>query len=310
MRKVTLVAGAACVVASVLFFFAPAFRQAFKLSLGVWYPVFQVMSWSGPPGPERLAKQAEAQHDAEGIVFCALRLQNSRESARLAEEAVHLDPNLLWVYALVAVRHPELPEVNQWLPELEHWDPQNAPLHLITAESIDIDIVSHASNLPPKQMEKKLEEDPAWQHAMAAAFGSSKFDDYLNRLRELDRTVVLRYGFNDPVEVLDGGEHEVPTYALWDSQRFAKSVLKFGEDLETQGDRKGAIEKYWTVARFGQVIDAQAHTDFEHYMGSSLQAAAYKNLQTVSEKEGNQGEAALFTYLAGKSEQPKCPGGT
>lgn len=310
MREVTMFTGAACVVAAALFFFAPAFRQAFQLSLGAWYPVFHVMSWSGPPGPESLAKRAEAQHDAEGLAFAAVRIRDRRRSARLAEEAVRLDPNLLWVYALVAVRQPELPEIKQWLPELERWDPQNALFQLIAAESIDIEFVRMGSNLPPKVMEKKMEQDPARQAALAAAFGSLKFDDYLDRLREVDRKVVLRYGFNDPLEVLSGEGHELPIFASSDSGQFAKSLLQSGKELESRGDRKGAVEKYWTVAHFGQVIDSQAHTDFEHWMGSTLQAGAYKRLQAVSEKEANHEQAALFGYLAGKSGQSKCPGGT
>lgn len=311
MRKVTFVTGAACVVAAALFFFAPAFRQAFRISLEAWYPVFHVASWHREPTAETLAKRAEARHDPEGLAFCAVRLQNSRESARLAEEAVRLDPNLLWVYAVVAVRHPMLAEIGEWQPRFEAWDPQNALFHLIAAESIDIDIYSKTANPKPGEMPKKLQGDPAWQHAMAAAFGSSKFDDYLGRLRELDRKVVLRYGFNDPVEVLDGEDQiGAPSHAFWDSELFAKSLLEPGKNLEVRGDRKGALEKYWAVAHFGQVIDSQAHTDYEHSLGLSLQAGAYKNLQAVFEMEANHGEAALFTYLAGKSKQPGCIGGT
>jgi hypothetical protein len=299
MRKATLVTGGGCVVAVLLFFAAPAFRQAFRVSLAPWYLVFHVSSGNGQASLEALARRAERQRDPEGLAFCAVRLWDGRESARLAEEAVRLDPNLLWVYAVVAVRQPYLPEIEQWLPKLERWDPQNALLDLIAAESIDITYADRASQWPrPKE-----EEDPAWQSAMAAAFQSTKFDDYRDRLENLDRKVVPRYGFYNPYVVLSGDERGIPSYAYSDSQRFAKSLLQSGEDREAGGDRKGARERYWAVARYGQVIESVGHTDFERSMGADLQAGAYKRLQALSEKEASAAEAALFGYLAGRFDR-------
>ncbi len=313
MHKTTFITSVACVAGAVLFFFTPAFRQAFRASLTPWYPVFHVTSpptWNGQPALKALARRAEAQQDAEGLAFAAARLVDGRESARLAEEAVRLDPKLIWLYAVVAVGHPDLPEISRWVPRLERWDPQNALFYLITAESIDIDTGGNASKLTQKEYARKLDEDPARQSALAAAFASPRFDDYLGRLKELDRRIVSRYNFNEPYAVLSGEENGLPSYAFWESQQFANSLLQLGKKLEAGGDRKGAAEKYWAVARFGQVMDSQGHTDFEHYMGSSLQAGAYKHLLAISERETNHEEAALFGYLAGKAEQPTCPGGT
>lgn len=217
-------------------------------------------------------------------------------SARLAREAVTLNPNLLWVYAAVAVRHPELAEIAQWIPQLERWDPQNALFPLITVESIDIAHVTNASKLSPREEERQLFEGPAWQSAMAAAFASFKLDDYLDRSRELDRRVMARYRLNDPYELLSAENYDLPSYAYSDSQRFAKSLLQSGRELESRGDRQGAREKYWAVARFGQAVDTPEHRE----MGTALQAMAYKELEALSEKEGNSREAALFRYFAAK----------
>jgi hypothetical protein len=298
VRKAVLITGAGCILAALLFFAAPPFRQGIRVSLAGWQNVFRVMSSRGQPGLTALAKQAAKQHDPEGLAFCAVRLQNSRESARLAQEAVRLDPALIWVYAVVAVRHPDLQQISQWVSTLEQWDPKNALFPLITAESIDIDQVTKASKLSPKEEQKELEGEPAWQSAVAAAFASPKFDDYVGRLKQIDRKVVLRYRFGDPDELLSGNQADLPSYAFDDSQHFAKSLLQSGRELEVQGDRRGALEKYWAVARFGQMMDSQAHTDNGGWVG--LQAMAYKELQRLSAKEGNSGEAALFSYLGKK----------
>jgi hypothetical protein len=313
LRKAVLVTAAGFILGALLFFVAPPFRQALRVSLAGWNDLLDVTARDGQPQLRTLAKQAEARRDPAGLVFVAARLADARESARLAEEAVQLDPNLLWVYAVVAVRHPQLAEIREWVPKLESSDPKNALFRLIIAESSDIAQESKASKLPFWESQTEFDKNPAWRSAMAAAFASPKFDDYLDRLRELDARVVRRYGFNDPYEVLSGEEVDLPSYAFGDSQRFAKSVLQAGQDLEAKGDRKGAVEKYWSVARFGQTIDSQGHADSGYDLGLSLQIVAYKQLQKLAEKGGNANEAALFAYLASSFQdlmRPACFGGT
>jgi hypothetical protein len=296
LRKAALAIGGACVLAALLFFAAPPFRQAFRVALKPWH----MASGNVQPGLKALAKRAEVRHDAEGLAFCAVRLQDPRESARLAEEVVRLDPNLLWVYAVVGMRHPELSETSQWVEKLQRWDPQNAFFHLITAESINQAHFHRGAGSPSTR-----EQEQAWQSAMMRAFQSPKFDDYLDRVAQLNRRVVPRYGFYDPYEVQSREEIDLPVSAFENSDRFAKSLLHSGAALEASGDRKGARHKYWTVARYGQLIDSEGRTGFEHLVGTTLQAMAYKQLQAASEKGGNQSEAALFGYLAAKFDPAK-----
>ncbi|MGH9397835.1 MAG: hypothetical protein ACRD18_13425 [Terriglobia bacterium] len=300
LRKVAFLASGAYVLGALLFFAAPPFRQGLRVSLAAWNTLFHVTQQSGQPGLQALAKRAEARRDAEGLVFVAARLSDAKESARLAEEAVHIDPSLLWAYAVVAVRHPELPQIRQWIPWLERWQPENALFRFITAESIDIDHVTNASKLSPNQKQDEREADPAWRRTMAAAFASPKFDDYLGRLKDLDRRVARRYGFNHPQELLSGEDAGLPAYAFSDARRFASSLLQSGRFLESRGNRERAAQEYWDVARFGQLMDSQAHTNYEHRTGTVLQAMAYGQLRTLSVKEGNSGEAALFAYLGRK----------
>jgi hypothetical protein len=294
MRKTTLAAAGACAVASLLFFLAPAFRQAFQVSLAQWHCVLHVTPPYREPGLEALARRAEQKHDAEGLAFVAVRHWDAPESARLAEEAIHLDPKLTWVYAVVAVRNPELLEIDRWVSKLEQWDPQNALPYLITAESIDIHQV--VSEKAPDRVD---EESQAWQNALAAAFQSRKLDGYLDRLRELDRRVLLRSGFDDPYQVIDGEFWpSLPSYAAWDSSRYAKSLLESGQILEARGDRKGALKKYWAVARFGQMIGPAPGS-----MMSQTLRGTYKRLEALSLAEGNKQQAELYAYLAGKVDQ-------
>lgn len=310
LHKAALVSGGVYVLAALIFFAAPPFRQGLQVSMAGWNSMFHVAGWNGQPRLKALAARAEKRHDPEGLVFAAVRLWDARESARLVNEAVRLDPKLLWAYAVVAVRHSDLPEVKQWVPKLERWDPQNALFPLITAESIDINYTIKESGSPLTEFEDGLKADPNRQKALAAAFASPKLDDYLDRLRELDGRVVRRYGFSDPYAVLLGEDRGLPSYAFADCHQFAKSLVRSGENLEAQGNNKDAAKEFWAVARFGQVMDSQAHPGYDQLGGIALQAMAYGQLQALSAKEGNTGEAALFAYLGRKFDPATVAHGT
>jgi len=65
----------------------------------------------------------------------------------------------------------------------------------IVAEKIDIDQVVREKI--PHRVE---EQPPAWQNALAAAFGSRGSIIITIGLRSLIGGVLLRYGLNDPIE--------------------------------------------------------------------------------------------------------------
>ena len=293
MRKTTLAAIVACTVASLLFFLAPVFRRAFHVSLAQWHDVLHIRRpldyQESDPELEGLARKADQNHDAEGLAVAAMRHWNESESVRLADEAVHLDPKLTWIYAVIAVQHSTLSETDRWVPELEQWDSQNALPHFIVAEKIDIDQVVREKI--PHRVE---EQPPAWQNALAAAFGSPRLNNYHDRLKELDRRVLLRYGLNDPYRVI-GEEcwYGLPSYTAWDSSRYAKSILESGEILEVQGNRTGAVEKYWAVARFGQMMGSAGG-----FMMRRVVRDAYKQLGKLAEKERHNEEATFYASLA------------
>jgi hypothetical protein len=132
---------------------------------------------------------------------------------------------------------------------------------------------------------------------MAAAFQSPKIDNYLGRLKELDRRVLLRYHVNDPVQILGNYcWYVLSSYGGWDSSRYADSLLESGKILEARSDSKGAFEKYWTVARFGQMIEPVSGFYVRHNLPE-----AYKRLRTLSEQEGNKVEAAFYASLANQA---------
>jgi len=295
MRKAASVSGAVCVAAALLFFLAPAFRQALGVSLAAWKSFFSVSPVESQSSLRELAQQAEKPRDAKALAFVAVRLRDAHESARLADEAVQLDPNLTWVYAVVASQHAELDEVDRWVNRLEQWDPQNALAHLIRAQRITI---LHAIHY---DLSWKNTEDAAWNGAMAAAFKAAKLDDYLAREVKLAREVVRRHHFFEPLVVLGGLERVgLPSNSAWHCLIYSKSRIKLAQDLEAKGDLKHASQAYWTVARFGQFLEFQGHV--KHF-AAEIQGEAYQRLQALSEKAGNYDQTTLFSYLAQQAQQ-------
>lgn len=297
LRKVALVASGVYVFGALLFFAAPPFRQGLRVSLTPWKALLHPSAGGRQAKISAIGKQAEARHEAEGLVFAAARVSSAHESARLAEEAVRINPGVIWVYAIVAVRHPDIPEIRRWIPALEHWQPGNALFPLIVAESIRRAVGAPG---PAPAAESASSRDIAWRQAMLAAFASPKFDDYIERLEVIDRKVVREYGFDSPQGLLAGEQGGLPARFFSGARRFANSLLESGDRLEASGTWKGGAEKYWTVARFGQVVDSQAHGNYEHWAGTTLQWMAYRRLKDLAIRQGNTGEAALFAYLGKK----------
>jgi len=299
VRKPALATTAACVITSLLSFVAPVFRQAFRVSLLPWQIVFKTDYRSLSPELQSIVKKAKQDHDAEALAFVAFRHPQSSEGARLADEAVRLDPKLIWIYAIVAVRGSSLPEIDRWVPAIEQFDPQNALPHLITAEKIDIDQVLRA-NVP----HRAEDEPPAWQSAMACTFESAKLDTYSSQRKELDRRVLIRYRVGDP-ELIAGdgaaGFYGLPSYSVWDADRYAELVLASAQVLEAQGDTKAASEKYLAIAHFGKLLRSDVSALF-----LKRTQQAYTRLAALAAKSSRPAEAAFYAFLAGQERQTEA----
>jgi hypothetical protein len=297
MRKPALAITAACVIGSLLFFVAPVFRQAFRVSLLPWQFVFKTDYSHLSPELQSIVKKAEQDHDAEALAFVALQHPETSEAARLADEAVHLDPKLIWVYAIVAVRGPSLPEIDRWVPALERFDPQNALPYLITAEKIDIDQVLRA-NVSHRAADKPR----AWQSAMAAAFESARLDTYSSQHKELDRRVLMRYHVGDPALIADEvWFYGLPSFGVSDARRYAELVLASAQVLEAQGDTKAASEKYLAIAHFGKLLGP----DFSAWFCKQTQQA-YTRLAALAAKSSRPAEATFYALLADQERQTEA----
>jgi hypothetical protein len=295
MRKPAFAVIASCVAASLLFFLAPVFRQAFRVSLAQWHSVFHVKQSFGYPSPDpeldALAKKAEHNQDAEALAYAAVRYPDAVQRAHLADEAVHLDPNLTWLYAVAGTAYLSPSEIDRRVSLLKQWDPENGLSHLFAAQKIGA-TATYSKGFPLG----KLEQNPSWEKEMDAAFQSPKLDNYLDRQNQLDHRVLSRYRLDDPFQAASGEErYGFPNYGVWECSLYAQSLLESGQTLEAQGDRKSAFEKYSAVARFGQMMSIDSELTF--FMSKPLKGA-YSRLGALSQTEGNKAAAAFYGALA------------
>lgn len=299
MRKPALALIASCVVASLLLFAAPVFRQAFRVSLAQWHDIFHVqldLGYRGPnPALNALAEKAEQNHDAEGLAFVAARHPKEAERVRLADEAVRLDPNLTWVYAINGALELSSSGTGR-LSTLMQWDPQNALPHLFAAQKIGVR-VTRSKEFPLG----KVQTNPVWEKEMEAAFQSPKLDTYLDRQKLLDHRVIARYHLDDPFQAAsDENWYGFPSYGVWYCSLYAQSLLETGKSLESRGDHKAAFEKYSEVARFGQMMGADGELTF--FMSKYFKEA-YSSLGALSQADGNNSIAAFYASLAAQNDK-------
>jgi hypothetical protein len=292
MHKASLMMGGACLAAVLLFFLAPVFRQGFRVSLAQWQSVIHVdqSGWYRQPGLESFAGRVEKNRDAEGMAFAAVRLHDGDECVRLADEAVRLNPKLVWVLGIVGGRFSTAPGVTGWARRLAQWDPGNALPYLILAQRENLEHIADGSYFHQPQ------PSAAWMDAMAGAFRSNRVDDYTEQLQKLDRTVVQRYPFSNPYFLVESGDRSrLPSYAVVNSFRYAKLVIASGDALEAHGDSKGAIEKYLMVIHFLHAFNLRATYPF---FFDSLKPTLYTRLAAVYKKMGNTPQSAYFAGLA------------
>lgn len=302
MRKSTAIAAALCIAASLLFFAAPTFREAFQLSVIQWHGLMRAAFHTGyvyfDDGPDyaKLVEEAERNHDAEGLAFVALHGRYDRNrTKRLTDEAVSRDPRLTWIYAMMGTGWPQ-PEMNDRISKLEQFDRQNAIPHLMQASAaIENDFYTG-----------KLESyihDPAWLNAMAAAFASPKLDTYGNRMKDLDRRVALRYSIYDPHQLqyeyflIAGG---YPGMGV--PNAYIKILLDSGDALAARGDYQGAEKQYQLAAHFGERVEASRPNPIAAFRNSAFAAVLLRGpderLAALYAKQGNQIQAQHYADIA------------
>lgn len=296
-------------VLSGAFFLIPEFRQGLHGPLVSLVSRAELWGWlesAGKLSSEKLAELRRAgERDARALAFVALHLpwENWQESARLADQAVTLDPQLTWIYGNLASRQRsawQMPEVagaaEEWIMRLQKWDSGNAVPYLLQAEWIyETQGLRRYRGAMKKELEA-LAKEAAWRAAMEKAFAAPRYDSYGLRRFELERTVLRQHGLARPSVVL-WSLANYPLPHLSNITHYSNLlVLKLGDEAAQARRFPEALDHYWRVAHFGERMQVQGRSLVEKLTARDLQVLGYERLLPLLRQMGRTDEATTVAY--------------
>jgi hypothetical protein len=258
---------AVMLLATAVLFFLPAGREARTTVSASWREMGD--SPSDRRELEKLAAQAESEHDARGLAFVALSYPDPQRASQLAERAVALDPRLVWIYASSFGR-PEAAVMKQgWLDRLKSSDPDNAFVYLMGAQTegeprIERTIVAHSAR--EEALRDVLTSDQQWLKEMDEAFRAPRYDSYSKQRGELIREGWRKTPNLSPTLAVYGlVMHRLPD--LFEIKTYAD--LRIREALEAGGTGKvpQAEQILGEVLAFGKRMSEGGGTDADRLIG-------------------------------------------
>lgn len=323
-------------VLSMAYFMVPNFRYALEAPLANywWQSQFNMeVLMAGEPRTSRLenlftlkryataeqmlalAEEANRKGDSDFVAFAALNLPESGSPAdvtRLADEAVHANSQLTWIYYFLDKQLTEtesripLPEsayaqLRQRAQLLQAFDPNNAVPHLLAAHLIQAERgeawpQSKKGPTDPEFLDA-LAKETEWRKEMEAAFSAPRYDSYVDQHFDLFRRVLRQRHWDHPAVVLTLGEMMSIPNLLWLRTYTNMVVLKLGAEAEAKGRLNEAIETYRKVDEFGNRMRLQAPTVIERLMAVAFQFIAHQRLIPALRKAGKNSEADTLAYM-------------
>jgi len=289
---------------AIAFFFVPDFRQSFQAPLasvaGQPWLIFQHRL------PEKMleqtAKLAEQGRDARTLAFVALRYPIRAERARLADEAIALDPQYTWIYYSMIDRYQQKanPASDQWIAKLRAWDPDNAIPYLAAAEEISY---KKGDKWPPPFLFEALENETEWRQAMERAFAAPRYDSYMMRRFNLERSWLVEHRLAR-ADILLGSAVTYPMPNLMNIRTYGQLLVKrLGKDAEEAKKLPEALNDYWTVAHFGERMQLSGIYLWGRWYATGVQFDAYDRLVPLLRQMNRPDEAATVDYARAMMHQ-------
>jgi hypothetical protein len=289
VKKPGILAISLALVALGAFFLMPSVHEGFSAVAHSWNSRgnWNQTSYQG------MAREAEANHDAKTLAYLSARMNTPEENARLADEAVSLDPSLTWIYIKGAGSnyvYTQIPEKRAWMSKLEASDPDNAMPYLMQA-AVRSNEIFYANNL--RISNELLIADPAWRADMEKSFAAPRYDSYYDRGMDLQQAVLKAHNLRDPEDVSLGiSESYGP--GLGQAQTYSKLLLKQAKDAQQKGDTATATHLAWTILQFIERTRPTVHGEYTRISLDSTTQSACAFLQPLEAAAGHADVAKLL----------------
>jgi hypothetical protein len=282
---------AAILLATVVLFFFPQTREAIS-------PIRA--SWNGYQGDSsdlralrNLAARAEKEKDARTLAFVALVTPDPGRSARLAEQAVALDPSLIWIYASRRP-HPEYnPPPKDGLARLLVADSDNAFPEILAAQVICEPSYQTllAHNTPTQQdTEAALAGNSDWVAHMDRAFRAARYNSYFNRRWQLTQEVWNRKP-NLSVTLIFNSLWAHPLPDFLSTKTYANILAQKALQANAAGHPEQAETLLLEVDSFGRRVTEQGELDLEKFLGLDVSRLATIALREFYQRLGRTGKS-------------------
>ncbi len=287
---------AVILAAAAMLLILPEGREAIRTVASSWRG--NELSGSDVRMLDNLAARAEKENDPGTLAFVALSTSDRAHGADLAERAVALDPQFIWVFAVRKRGLDDNPPRAEWLSRLLAADPGNAVPQLLVADAqvqsrIETDL-QHGVKI--EQIRKSLESDSNWLALMDGAYAAPRYDSYLQRHFQLARTVWTREKGLPPTTVLYGiWQHGFPS--MLTLRLYCDIKIQQSQTEQASGDTKRAESMLASLDAFGmKMAEATASdSDLEKLIGLAIARNANKAMTKLYQESGRTEDARRAT---------------
>jgi hypothetical protein len=284
------VAFALAVAALIAFFMVPSVHGGFSAVVNSWQPY----SDSHQADYQRMAREAEANHDAKTLAFLAARMNSMEENARLTNEAVEIDPSLAWIYVRGAdynYFNNHIPEKQGWIKKLEAFDPDNAVPYLAEASIRQTEILQQSKF---QASPNKVSNDPAWRTAMEKAFEAPRYDTYSDRAMDLLQSEFNAHNLRQPQDIVRASIGYY-FFGVFDAKIYSDFLLSQAKEARQKGDTTTTGRLAWTVAQFAERARGNLHDDYARSTTDGMLYSASEILIPLETAAGHTETAKLLT---------------
>ena len=277
-------------VALVAFIAMPSVREGVSAVANSW------RIYSNPHAAElkRMAREAEANHDAKTLAFLSTRMNSLDENARLANEAVAMDPSFTWLYirgGSLWYAYNHAGDRYGRIQKIEAFDPDNAVPYLTEASIRENELRTENNYQLSKE---KILNDPHWRAAMEKAFAAPRYDSYFSQSVELQESMLKAHNLRQPQDVARG-VYEYYSSGLFVSQMYVDYLLDQAKQAKQKGDSAQAIHLAWTVAQFAEHARANLHNEWAIGTVDRMTFSANEILEPLEAAAGQTEIAKLLT---------------
>jgi hypothetical protein len=257
-------------------------------------------SWNGYRGDssdlralQNLAARAEKEKDAHTLAFVALVTPDPERSARLAEQAVALDPSLIWIYASRRPRPEYNPPPKDGLARLLAADWDNAFPEILAAQAIcepsyKALLAQHSPT--PQDTEAALAGNSDWVTQIDRAFRAPRYDSYFDRRWQLTQEVWNRNP-NLSVALIFNSLWAHPLPDFLSIKTYASILAQKAQEAAAAGHPEQEEILLREVDSFGRRLTDQGELDLEKLLGLDVSRLATSELQGFYQRLGRMGES-------------------